>query len=594
MSIVFPEEYYRHRAFINLKGEVTMKIKIFVLGSCYSGYMFKEKLLGNLACGNIEMVYQHQHDSLISVMTKPVEADLSNAKSKYQWDFDHFAESIFKKDVLDKIIQMQPDYLLFDTYAEATSPIVKVDEETYITANYYIKDSSVFESMKDKEILWPSNPKRRELFEQYAPMFFSYIRENVPGIKIILVRAKAACELYDPAKGVLENFYYTDKVEEANERRYDYDELVMTYNESVRILNMLDEYGVADVPIYEDYRYEISHNHYPVEYYRRQYSKLQSLLLTDLCGGRETTRYFRQAICMVAGEDYELVLFLSRIYKDFFRVYIQIDASYIGSSYTIKQIERLRAIPNVFVITKYKSPKGSYQELQLMLQMAQMAFSCEDVYSVHFVSGNDCPMRPINQIYQFFEEHQEVSFLNLHADGKQEEMQKVAEYTCRQYYYLYDGDEKDPSVKRMSDDSIRMQKEAGICREGIGEFKELYKGVLGGTLSREAYTYCMEYVKKHPDYLKDIKYSRLRAEFFFHTILMNTPALKEKISAGVRGGRHGWIWDDKAKDYARPDVAQYRKIRANADMLFVRYITSDNTEVMQEIYKDIKTPYRVD
>ena len=42
------------------------------------------------------------------------------------------------------------------------------------------------------------------------------------------------------------------------------------------VLEWLDEYGVADTAIHEDYEYEISHNHYETEYYRRQYEKTHS------------------------------------------------------------------------------------------------------------------------------------------------------------------------------------------------------------------------------------------------------------------------------------------------------------------------------
>ncbi|MCR5846617.1 MAG: DUF6270 domain-containing protein [Lachnospiraceae bacterium] len=570
-----------------------MSIKVFVLGSCYSGYMFKEKLLGKLACGSIKMVYQHQHDSLISIMTPQVKKDLAGATSKYQWDFDHFAESIFNKDVIDKITELQPDYIVFDTYAEAVCPIVRTDTDTFVTANYYIQDSSIYDELKDHEILWPSNPERKILFEKYAPAFFSLIREKLPDTRIILVRAKAACELFDKEKKELKNFTYADKVEDTNRKRQEYDEQVMSYVPDIRVLNMLDEYGVADTAIHEDYDYEISHNHYETEYYRRQYTKLQSLIISDLLKDNTPTKYFNQAICMIAGEDVGMLLFLARVYKDFFRVYIQIDANLIGNVYTTKDIERLRAIPNVYVLTKYKAPKGSYHELLAILQMAEMAFSAPGVKYVHFTTGNDVPIRPVNIIYRFFDENEGYSYLNLHANGKREEMDKVSEYTYRQYYYLYDADEKDSSVKAMIEDSILKQKNEGVFRKGIGEYTDTYKGVVGGSLTREAYEYCRDYVRKHPEYLEDIKYTRLRSEFFFQTILMNDPDFREKIRGGIRGGKHDWNWDEKAKDYAELTIEGYKKIKEKKEIFFVRKVSSDNEDVLNSIYSDIKTPYRI-
>ena len=66
--------------------------------------------------------------------------------------------------------------------------------------------------------------------------------------------------------------------------------------ENVRCLDMTDEYNLADSRIRDDYNYEISHNHYEVEYYRRQYHKLQNIIISDMLGGREKTRYFNAQI----------------------------------------------------------------------------------------------------------------------------------------------------------------------------------------------------------------------------------------------------------------------------------------------------------
>ncbi len=556
--------------------------------------MFKEKLLGNTANGNIQMVYQHQHDSLISIMTKPYDYNLEGVKSKYQWDFNHFAKSIFSKDVLNKIGETEPDYLVFDTYAEAVCPVVKINDESYVTVNYYIQDSTAFEDFSKYELIWPSNSERKKLFEQYAPSFFGMIREKFPKMKIILVRARASCELYDINSKVLKNFEYADRVEQTNKRRLEYDELVMNYVPDIKVLNMLDEYNVADTKLYEDYKYEVSHNHYSLDYYKRQYAKLQNIIIEDLVGEKGKTKYFNQAVCILAGEDYSMLKFLTRIYKDFFRVFIQIDQASINKNYTTEEIAELRAIPNVFVMTKIRSPKGSMNELEAIVELTETAFAEENVKYVHFVTGNDVPVRPIKQIYEFFEENDGKSFLNLHADGNQEEMKKVAEYSYRQYYYLYNCDEKDPVVKGMTEDSLSKQKKEGIYRKKIGEFEKTYKGVFGGSLSREAYEYCKKYVSAHPEYVEDIKYSRLRLEFYFHTILFNDTNMKDKLLGGIRGGKHDWIWDDNKKDYAEISIDDYKKLVSQEETFFIRNVSSDNEEVLGEIYKDISTPYRVE
>lgn len=572
-----------------------MKRKFFVIGSCYSGYMFKEKLLGNLANGNLEMIYQHQHDSLISIMSDPFPVELQNATSRYQWDFNHFADSVFCKNIIDLMARKQPDYLVLDTYAEGACPVIQMDGNIYVTSNYYIASSSVYDRIRSGRVIEADAPERQELFIRYARAFFDSIRELLPEMKIILVRSHSGGELADVSGGTLQTFSYAPKVEALNRRRDWYDRWLLENVPDILCLSMADEYNVADTRIHDNYGYEISHNHFAIEYYRRQYSKLQTLLLADLLGGAQPTRYFNQAVCIIAAGDYPLLLLNTKIYKDFFMVYILMDADSIGSCYTVEQVGRLREIPNVYVISKYSAPKGSYNELLAVLEMADMAFERPDMKYAHFVMSYDMPIRPVNMLYQYFDTKTAgYSLLNCHGGGNREEMRRVAAYTYRQYYYLYNGDESDPMVKEMMDASVKQQKEMGIFRERIGEFEDTYKGVVGGSLTRDAYRYCMSYVKEHPEYLEDIKFTRLRTEFFFHTILFNAPEQRDRIRSGPRGGKHDWLWDDKRKDYAELDLGTYRKMRENKKTLFVRKVRSGNRELIAEILKDIKTPYQLE
>lgn len=572
-----------------------MKLKFFVIGACYSGYMFKEKLLGNLSNGNIEMVYQHQHDTFVSMLTKPLNIEFSGASSKYQWDFNHFAGSVFKKDIIHKIKEMKPDYLVFDVVSEAICPIIKMDEETYITSNYYIQTSSVYEKLKHGREIPVGTQERYELFQKYVIQFFEIVKKELPEIKLILNRTRATQEVYNPLSHERAEFDYYPKIEKQNELCRKYEDFIIQSISDVRCLSMLDEYHVADTLIKNNYNYEISHNHFAVDFYRRQYHKLQDIIIADFLGGRERTRYFNQAVCIMAVDDFPILLLQAKIYKDFFRVYINIDTNSIGKTFTEEQIARLREVPNVSVLAKYKTPKGSYNELLAMLEISEMAFENPDVTYIHYTTGNDMPIRPINAIYQYFEEGAgQKSFLNNHADGSRSEMKKTAEYTYKYYHYFYNGDENDRDLKQMSEDSIRQQKKMGVSRNSIGEFTEMYKGVIGGSLSREAYNYCMNYVKIHPEYMEDIKFTRLRAEFFFHTILFNVPDMKEKLVSGSRGGKHDWLWDSVKQDFSVLGTEAYRKLKANSNIMFVRKVSSADKELIQEILRDIKTPYTLE
>ena len=572
-----------------------MKLKFFVIGSCFSGYMFKEKLLGNYSNGNIEMVYQHQHDVFAGIMSKQLDMDLSGVTSKYQWDFDHFASALFEKSVIQKIMETKPDYIVIDTYAEAACPLVKINDESYITSNYYLSSSSIYEQLPKECVYGVDDSQRFELFKKYFSLFIDVIRQNLPETKIILVKARSTCELYDYERVQREIFSYADKVEMLNKRRAKYENYILENVEDIRCLDMTDEYELADTGVLRDYNYEVSHNHYSVEFYRREFHKLQGIVIADMLGGYEKRKYFNQAVCIRAYDDFPLLLLMAKIYKDFFKVYIHIDADSIGRDFTPEQISRLRKVPNVSVITKYKSPKNSYNEVLALIEITKMAFSDKDVQYIHYVTSMDMPIRSVNRLYDYYDNCPEGRcFLNCHASGEKSEMDKIAPYTYRYYHYFYNDDERIPHVKQMMDDSIQKQKEMGIFRSGIGEFTDMYKGVLGGSLTREAFSYCEQYMEEHPEYMEDIKFTRLRTEFFLHTILFNSEKFEDKITKSTRGSKFDWTWNDKEKDYAKLSVNSYNKLKQNQNTLFVRGVSSADEEVLNMILKDIKTPYKLE
>ena len=557
--------------------------------------MFKDKLLGNIANGNIELVYQHQHDSLVSIMTNAINVELSNVTSTYQWDFNHFAEAVFKKNIFEKLKYYQPDYLIFDTWAEVECALIEINRETYITSNYYIESSSIYEEFEEFSKISPNTKEKWKLFEKYSIQFFDKLKQILPNTKILLVQSQGAEEIYED--GETRRFQSANHVTRLNKLRNKYDKYILKNVTDVRTLVMSDKYNLASKKIKDDYNYSLSSNHYSVEYYKEEYAKLQNIIISDLLGGKVQTRYFNQAICILAQEDFPLLMLQAKIYKDFFQVYIHIHANCVGKSeheFSNEQIGQLREIPNVTVLVKYSIYPGGYNELLALQELSNMAFRDQKIQYVHISSNYNMPIRPINAIYNYYQNNAEnKSFLNSHSDGERIAMKELAQSTYGYYYTHYNANEQDEDTRKQIKESIMLQKRLGISRKSIGEFTEMYKGVIWGSITREAYNYCMHYAERHPEYVEDIKFTRLRIEFFFHTILFNTPIFKNKISSGKRGGRHGWIWNVKTKDYQVVGIQEYNELKKNPEYLFVRKVTSKNPEVINQILTDIQSPYRL-
>lgn len=311
--------------------------------------------------------------------------------------------------------------------------------------------------------------------------------------------------------------------------------------------------------------------------------------------GQTEKKYFRQAVCIRAYDDFPLLMLMTKIYKDYFNVYVLIDAECIGKCFTQEQIDALRKIKNVYVCDKYIMPKNSYNEVLALLEVSKKAFADNHIQYLHLVTGMDMPIVPMDKLYSYYEQYSDGRcFLNCHAGGDREEMNNVAAYTYRYYHYFYNVDESPEHIKEMVDDSFNKQKKLGIQRDSIGEFKAMYKGVFGGSISRDAYMFFEDYIEKHPEYLENIKYTRLRTEFLFHTVLFNSELFANKISMSARGSRIDWSWDNKNKDYRVLNKTLYETLKQNSDTFFLRKVSSDNTEVLKMILKDLKTSYKLE
>lgn len=564
-------------------------MKIFCIGSCFSDHMFRNKIMGNYSYGNIELVYHHHHDSFISLMSDPVDVDPEGAKSVYQRDFNCFAASILKKDIIKKISEMQPDYLLLDDFGERACPVLKINDTTYLTDNYYIHNSTIMEQIKIQETLPIISEKRFDLFKKYFALFLDALEAVCPDIKIIYVLMPPTLEYVNADYTKSSLFPNRQNIDVLTSLDKKYSEYFLNNIKNVQTLEMKSEYGTADSIFAYNYISSFNHNHFDINHYKKEQHKLTNIILNDLLGENKKKRYFNQAVIISAYEDFSLLLLLAKIYKDFFYVYIYVNRTLLKNKFTDEQILRLRQIPNVHVIAKDEAVKGSFCETRCLLNIMETAFSNSDINYIHFSTDTQMPIRSVKEIYSFYESRNS-SFLNLNFSSDQKDI-KTAESTYKYYNYFYDKDLKNPDNKKMYDSCMKKQAELGIRRTGIGEFQTVYKGDYGGSLTREAYNCFIKYIQEHPEYINDIKFTRLGSEFMLHTVLFNSNELSGRVIGGLRGGKASFDWDSEKNDYAAADIEKYKKIRNNREYLYIRKVSSGNRDLVNMILKDIKSPY---
>ncbi len=283
----------------------------------------------------------------------------------------------------------------------------------------------------------------------------------------------------------------------------------------------------------------------------------------------------KHAIVITAYTDYLMLRLLCEIYHKDFLVYIHVDK--MSESITDEHIQELNQIENVYAIRKYKCYWGSLNHLQALIDMSKEALKNPDVNYIHFSTGQDLPIKSNEEIKDFFEKSGNKSFLNFHFPDAHYHKPELEMW---KYYYFIcnDCDPREVPYCDWIKEMVDWQKKNNICKKGLGEFTKIYKGIIWSSFTREALEYCYKYIDKHPQYWEDVKYSRIREEFCFHTILFNTPYFDDKI---VRDGKHGWKWAGSGQ-FLNMEYEDYIESEKKGK-LFIRKVTSSQTELINSI-----------
>lgn len=281
-----------------------------------------------------------------------------------------------------------------------------------------------------------------------------------------------------------------------------------------------------------------------------------------------------QAILISAYKDQDYLKRLVNFFdnKDF-KIFVHIDKkSKIDS-------EEIKISKNVYVYKKFVVSWGSLNHLRAILFLMQKALKKEKKISFfHIISGADIPVKKINDFNKFencqkiYMEHTSVASLN-------------SDVINRRYQYgnrLPGMDPRKRSVRLIN----KFYEITHKPKTNIGEFQsnQLYKGLIWLSVPRNAAEYVIDYEKKH-NLLHIMKYITVPEEFFFQTILENSP-FKENIMS------NNLVYNDwsKPRNGSLPailDETDYEKI-ITGPYFFARKIDSSiSNKLIIKISKNI-------
>lgn len=230
-----------------------------------------------------------------------------------------------------------------------------------------------------------------------------------------------------------------------------------------------------------------------------------------------------------------------------------------------------------FVQDPVKVHWGGYSHLSAFIRLLQMSFAHKDISYFHTISGQDLPVRSLPEIFDFFSRNKGKEYLSY-------VMLKDANWTGGSFnriqrYHLNDFfDIRGKLTKRINAYFLRAQHMLSVKRKLAPYVEEYFAGGTWWSLSRNAIAYVLDFIKKHPDFLRRFSATHCSEEIFFQTILLNSPLKKNVVNNDLR-----YIdWETRNGSCpANLDISDYSKIYSS-DKLFARKFEGQIGEELEE------------
>ena len=229
-----------------------------------------------------------------------------------------------------------------------------------------------------------------------------------------------------------------------------------------------------------------------------------------------------QAILISCYTDKTNLIKLIKSFNDEMNVYVHIDS-------TSKEISEgdldFLNFKNLSVIKRYNTAWGAYGHLLAIIDLMKLAIANEKNNFIHIISGQDYKIKTNHYFHRNFENNDNIYFSVTHPKDLPKEFEE--RYTKGMFSSYF-------SLKNEKAVKINTLYQSLSNKGHIGEFEDVYKGVLWSSMPIKICKYVLNYIESNPQSLEDLKHCIIPEEFFFQTIIMNSKYKSNVIPTTLR------------------------------------------------------------
>lgn len=269
----------------------------------------------------------------------------------------------------------------------------------------------------------------------------------------------------------------------------------------------------------------------------------------------------KQAYLITAYKDFDSLYELAEMFTRNGYVYIHIDKK--SKTITDEDIEKLNGLAGCQAVRKYRIVWGGFHHVLAIWELMLRALLNEDVSYIHLLTGEDFPLVSTDELDEMFLDNKHIYMSYIPP----EKLPETVTVRYRYYNWFRDKNVKNKILWQLQHMTVQLQKLAGVWRKGIGEFTQIYKGLVYISMPREAALDVKKYLNGHEQFWEDLMKCQVPEEFFFQTIFMNDEKwAKMVVNRELR--YMDWSKGDGSSP-AYLDETDYEKIKASG-CLFAR------------------------
>lgn len=274
----------------------------------------------------------------------------------------------------------------------------------------------------------------------------------------------------------------------------------------------------------------------------------------------------KQAILILVHKNVPQVCKLISYFQGQCEIFIHVDKSSSISKEDLSVLANMQGVKGVY--RKYKIHWAGHSILKAELYLLQKALELGTSDYFHLLSGQDYPIRPLEDFLYFFSHTTSLGFVNCqHLPCPATDNNT---YYRMQHFVLSDFiNTKEPEGKQKVWKLVDWQKRHGIKRRIPDYVDHLYGGSAWFSIHKDVARFLVDYTKKKPAFFRRMNFTYIPEEIYVPSMILNSPYKDNIVS---NNNCRTILWNYEAIDCSPKNILEvdFRRLLSNPFGYFAR------------------------